>query len=295
MKKKKEKKYIAPNECSLRRWIGVLIVGLLLGGVLSGPFSYVAVNVSGSFMGISYYSLFATAAFAGLFWGMVIAIKVVGKTSLKDFVLGVGGRLNVKECLTVLGLYAAGFTTLYVLSGKYVSLRGVNPGEFLVLVVLMLLLAWMQTSWEELIFRGIFVRWACKNELGFHKKTIIVGFAAAVLFALSHATNPEVTTQSGFRVILALANYAIPAMMWHIANMYFGNLMPGMLIHWFNNFMLFTVISAEVTAMPFPTLLVDNTPGTPEFTLLCYVVGYAPLAVYMIVKARADKKAKAEN
>ena len=41
--KKKEKKYIAPNEASLKRWIAVMIVGSVIGFILSAPFAVLVV------------------------------------------------------------------------------------------------------------------------------------------------------------------------------------------------------------------------------------------------------------
>ena len=295
-KEKKEKKYIAPNEASLGRWSAALAVGGIVGVLLSTPFSFMMQTASGSFMGISCYSISALLAFAAIFWGLVIGIKVVGKTSMKDFILGVGGSVNMKECLTILGLYAVGMVLNFLPDAKYIYVReGFNLGNFLVLLLVMLLLTWTQTSTEELIFRGMVIRWTCKNEVGFTKKAVIAGIVASFAFAVAHATNPEVTSQGGIRVIMAVLSYAIPGLMFHFANLQFGSLLPGLLIHWLNNFVLFTVIASEVTAMPVPTLLVNAGPHAAENMLLNTTLAYLPLAVYMVLKARANKKAKAEN
>ncbi|MBO7251627.1 MAG: CPBP family intramembrane metalloprotease [Oscillospiraceae bacterium] len=289
--KKKEKKYIAPNECSTKRWIAVAVVGSIIGIILSIPVGLLATNQVDTFMGIRYSEIFSYLSFVGIFVGFVLALKWIGKTSLKDFILGVGGKVNKKECLTVLGLFTLGFVVSYLLVAKNIRVRGVNPGEFAFLVLFMLLTTWMQTTYEELIFRGLFIRWACKNEVGFTKKALIGAAISSVFFALMHAPNPEVTTQSGIRVVISMMNYAIPGLLMYIANLYFGSLLPGILIHWANNFLLFTVITSEVTVMPVPTLLVDTTPHHAELVMLVTLVTYMPLLVYMYLDAQKKKKA----
>jgi membrane protease YdiL (CAAX protease family) len=155
----------------------------------------------------------------------------------------------------------------------------------------MLLTAWMQTTYEELVFRGLFIRWACKNEVGFTKKAIIGAVISTVIFAVMHAPNPEVTTQSGFRVAIAMMNYVLPGLLMYFANLHFGSLLPGILIHWINNFVLFTIISSEVTTMPVPTLFVENSPHLAEFMVLSNLGAYVPLFVYIFLDARKKKKA----
>ena len=107
--KMKEKKYIAPNECSGRRWIGVLAMSVLMSMVLTIPVALLMMDRTGTFLGVNYEIIMKLLNFVPVFFGMVIALKVVGKTSLKEFVLGAGKSFNVKENLTVLAVFAVGF------------------------------------------------------------------------------------------------------------------------------------------------------------------------------------------
>lgn len=288
---KKEKKFIAPNECSGKRWFAATLVGLIIGFALSTPSMLQVKNNVDTFMSIPYSVIFGQFAMAALFVGIVIGIKFIAKTSMKDFILGVGGKVNKNESLTVLGFYTLGFILSYLMVAKNIHVRSVNAGEYAVLVLLMVATTWMQTTFEELVFRGVFIRWACKNEVGFTKKAMIGAAISSVLFALMHAPNPEVTTQSGLRIFIGLVNYAIPGLLMYIADLYFGSLLPGILIHWANNFLLGTVISAEISTLPAPTPLVDTTPHNAELVLISTLVVYAPLMVYIILDARKKKKA----
>lgn len=290
MKSKKEKKLIAPNECSAGRWVAVLAMGLLLGLVLTLPLFFLLYGREGSFMGISYTDYFNVLAFVPLFWGMVLAIWLLGKTSFKKFVLGVGGKINIKVCLIIAGLFTVGFAIPHLLVAKNIELRGVDIGQFIFLVVFLLLTAWMQTTFEELIFRGIFIRWACKNQVGYTKKAWIVAIVSSLIFALAHAVNPEVTSQGGLGIVLAVLSYAIPGFVCFFANMHFGNLLPGFIMHLLNNFFLFSVIRKEISAVTLPTLLIDKTPDNAVWSLTSTAIVYLPVVVYIIVDLIKRKK-----
>ena len=289
--KKKEKKIIAPNEASLGRWIAVLAVGYLLGQALALILLLCMHNMPEMIMGIRTNDMGIMLSFVCCFVAMIFTIKVLGKTSLKEFVLGIGGKLNIKECLLVLGLFLAGYTLVVLPNLSYYRLRGVNAGEYIFLVVFMLLTAWTQTTWEELVFRGLVIRWACKNDMRFTKKALIAGIVSSVAFALCHAANPEVTSQSGLNVIVAVAAYAIPGIVFFLADLHFGNLMPSIVFHWINNFLLFTVFGTEGSAMPVPTLLVmPEVVITAKGLFMGSTLVYLPLLAYILFDVLRKKK-----
>lgn len=287
----KEKKYIAPNECSLVRWIVLLLVSLAIGFTLDAPLNPYMENRVDSIMGITYADFFSVLSFIPLFFSMVLSLKLLGKTSLKDFILGVGGTVNKKICLIVLGLYAVGFAIPYLLTASNLRPRGVEAGQFAFLILFMLLTTWIQTTWEELIFRGLFIRWACKNNVGYTKKALIAAVVSSFAFALSHVTNPEVTSQSGLQILLVVFAYVIPGFVCFLADLHFGNLLPGIIIHWLNNFILFTLVSSEVSAISLPTLLIDSTPDRAVWTLSSTILAYLPVLLYIVVDNLKRNKA----
>ena len=291
--KKKEKKHIAPNEASLVRWIIAAAVGFIIGIALVIASYFLMRMLPSSIMGVGFDQIDMMWTFVCYFIGFAIGLKLVAKTSLKDFVFGVGGKVNKKECLLILGLYLIGYLALILQGLDAVHLRGVKAGEFAFLFVFMLLTAWTQTTWEEFIFRGILFRWACKNKLGFNKKSVLIVILTAVAFALGHVTNPEVTSQSGFNVVLAVSVYAIPGLVFAIADLYFGSLMPGIIIHWINNFVTFTLLSSDSGAMPLPTLLVSGSGDSMSVASMFVgsLIPYAPILVYILWDAWKKKKA----
>ena len=293
---KKEKAFIAPNECSLLRWLGVLIVGLLIGSIISAPLdAYFKLNPN-PILGLPATAISTMLGFFGLFIGLVIALKWVGKTSVKEFVLGVNGTVNKKECLIVLGFYMIGYAIITVLFAKNYQFNQVKPGEFAALFIFMLLLCWMQTSLEEFWFRGIFIRWACKNEVGYTKKAIICSIISTLLFTLGHAGNSEMATFSGAEKALAMCAYALPGFVMYFANLHFGSLLPGILFHWINNFLAFVLVRMSDSSMPVATLFVDYTPRSAMTTALTHFGLYLPFALYIIYDLiRRKKAAAAEN
>lgn len=288
---KKEKKRIAPNEASLGRWICVVLVTFIISNIISIPMALFKRTLPESFLGVDHHMMDSMLTFVVLFMAFVIALKLVGKTSLKEFVLGVGGKVNKKETLTVLGLYVAGYLLSYLPVLGYVQLRGVKAEEFGSLALFTLVFLWMQTTVEELLFRGILVRWACKNNLRFTKKSVIMLVLTAVAFGLAHASNPEVTTLNGIRAAMAVATYCISGVMYFVTALYFGNLLPGILIHWANNYIGFVLISEEVTVISTPTLLLDTTPHSAEWMLINKILTWLPVAVYIFLDYRKKKKA----
>ena len=186
------------------------------------------------------------------------------------------------------------------MNAKNIVLRGVKPAEFAFLIVLMILTAWMQTTFEELVFRGLLIRWCCKNKVGYTKKALIVAGINALIFALFHSLNPEVLSQEGYLIPIAILSYAIPGFMLFIADLHFGSLLPGCIMHLINNFLLYTVISSEISAVTNPTLLVDKTPRNAIATLVGTIILYLPIAIYMVVdiiirKKKAAKKIASAN
>ena len=289
--KKKEKKYIAPNEASLGRWICAMLLGMFIAMVIYFPVGLLFIDQTGSFHGIAISQILNLFTFTCMFVGLVIAIKLACKTSLKDFVLGVGGKINKKECLIVLGLSLVCYFLPVLMDLGHIHMRGIPFDTFAATFLISLALIWAQTTCEELIFRGIFLRWIAKNDIGFNRKSILVAVITSVLFALAHAANPEVTTLSGMEQIAMVCVYIIPGMAYFLMDLYFGNLMPGIIMHFVNNFMLSVLINGEVSALGMPSLMVDTADQSAYVRLICVLLGKMPFVVYVLWDIRKKKKA----
>lgn len=292
---KKTKNTLLPNECSGLRWTAAVMVGLLIGYTVSSPLTLLIYLREVELRNITFFeipllSLANMLVFVFMFWAVVLALRWIAKTPLKAFVLGVGGRVNIKECLILMGLQTLGITVTFAFSFSNISFRGVDAGSFAVLVVAMLLLTWMQTTFEELVFRGIFLRWACKNKLGYTKMALAGLILSAVLFGLMHLDNPELSNMTGFEMVIGCCCYILPGVVLYWADLQLGSLMPGIVIHWIHNFLLFTVIAEEVTAMPLPTLLVDKSETDAIGMLPSTLMVYLPVILYLTWRTWKSKK-----
>ena len=290
---KKEKAFIAPNECSLGRWIAAALVGFVIGSTISIPLEFYSKSNPDPIMGLPVSAITAIVSFCFIFICTVIAIRMIAKTSLKDFVIGVKGTVNKKDCLTVAVFYLIGYAIVTAMSAKYYQLNQANAGEFAVLFVFMLLLCWMQTTWEEIVFRGLFIRWACKNEIGYTKKAIICGIVSTLLFTIAHASNSEMATFSGAEKALAMFAYAVPGFVMYFADLHFRSLLPGIVFHWINNFIAFVFVRMSDSSMPVSTLFIDYTPRSAVNTAITHIALYLPFALYIIFDLIRRKKAAA--
>lgn len=295
----KKKNIILPNECSVWRWAATAAAGIFFGIILLIPFSILTVMIPefmtitiGGITGEVFSFLFS---FAALFWGFVIALKLIAKTSVRDFIFGTGSKIQVKESFALLVVYIVGIIISALPTANNIYFRGVVPAEFVILILFMLVMAWMQTTFEEFLFRGVFIRWACGNNIGFTKKSILTGLFSTILFAVMHTANPEVTSLSGLQAALTVLTYAIPGFMLYILDLYCKSLFPGILIHWFNNFFAFTILANEVSAVPSQTLLVDGSVSVyANYGGMVYLIGtlipYSVVSVYILYKHLKKKK-----
>ena len=282
MDNRKEKKPIAPNDCSLGNWLLIILIGAVVGALLFFPLDPLLKNKTDTFMGVTYSDLANMVGLAPFFIATVIAIKILAKTSLKDFVLGVGKKFDWKNSLLVLGLYVGGFAVYHLIMYKNISLRNVDPANFAFLLLYALLVVWMQTTYEELVFRGIVLRWACKNNIDYSKRSILAALVSSFVFMLAHLANPEVLSQSGIDIVIMACSYFFSGLFMFWADIHFKSLMPGIVIHWVNNFMLMSIISQEVSAVTAPTLLIDKTPKIAALDLASTFLAYLPVIILMV-------------
>lgn len=282
-----EKKIFAPNECSWKRWVLTLVAGLGLGvlfSVIIGAVVYIALDLSNGFLDPLKDMLILLPPFAGLYIGMVLALKWIAKTSMKDFVFGVGGRHDKKHTLLISLLFAAGLAVTNLLGWKYIRFHSeVNPLILIINTVVCLLFVWMQTSWEEIIFRGLFLRLSCKNDLRLSKKSVFWGIVSSLLFMLSHGTNPEVTSQGASQVVPMLLYYFIFGAFIYFANIYFKSLMPGIIIHLLNNLLVFILLVPSTSASGSVAFFVSSAPVSGTDSVASLLRTLLPLSVYMLV------------
>jgi hypothetical protein len=93
-----------------------------------------------------------------------------------------------------------------------------------------------------------------------------------------------------FNAILMFLAYALSGFIYFICNMHFKNLIPGFIIHFLNNFILFTLFSYQSSAITSSTIFIDTTPSSGALTLLSVVLTHLPLVIYIIVDFIKQRK-----
>lgn len=283
----KKNKLIAPNEASLIRWIACVFAGIGIGTAISLPVE-ILIAAKPAFMtqgviGYMYDAIKLFNNFVGLFIGAVIALRVVAKTTLREFIYGVGGKGNKKQNIIVLGLYMVGLLLAALTSIGNVRLGEFPTKKYFFCLIIVVLFTWMQTSWEELIFRGVFIRYACKNNITCSKKAVLCGVISSLIFMSIHFANPEILAQDGLQVVLTGFAYFATGISLYFVDIYFKSLMPGLIIHWINNFVNFSLYTGVVSAGGLPTIFVDHTEATGVYYLLGLILAYAPVYVYILI------------
>lgn len=301
MTDKKVKKPIGPNEASVGRWILMsicsLIVGSFIGVLLDKAVRALPILAEGSYLAPERDLLAGIMDFFGIFLAFAIFLRLICKTGMRDFLYGAGRRFDRKNVHIFGGLFAAGFVLSMLVDYKYTSFECDDLKLWFINAAICLLFLWIQTTTEELFFRGLFLRVPFGNKIPTFGKGMIAAALSSLVFMSLHLTNPEVTSKSGIDAVLIASTYFISGLCMFIPNLYIGGMEGGLIIHFINNFLCFTLVKQEITVMPTPTLFVDhlNESSGPN-TLLTTLISYAPvLAFSLIMIARNNKKQKEEN
>jgi len=97
-----------------------------------------------------------------------------------------------------------------------------------------------------------------------------------------HVANPEVTRLSGVDMVFAVLSYLVPGVLMYVIDVLCGNILPGIVIHFVNNFFSFVLLGEVVSAGGATSIWIDysNRPGIISF--FAVLLAYVPVVVYLI-------------
>ncbi len=286
----------APNEAPASRWVLFFVLAAALGFAAQVPLAVVKFfwRTTGD-----WYWLSETVCLLG---GFACSLAVTARlsrrvlaTSLRELVIGARGSVDRRQCVRLVFAWLVGFLFTIALDGVLgtrdsVELNPVGPVPVIVNFVICTALVWMQTTWEEIVYRCTFIRATCGNAVHPTLKCLAWGLVGVCLFVLGHILNPEVTSQADPAALaLMLLSYAIPGIGMYLADVVYGSCLPGCVIHWVNNFVLFTVWTVAGTAGESAGLFFVRSDSSGGNFLLGDLVLYAPilaLLAYDWVKLR---------
>ncbi len=287
-----------PNEVPVRRWVAFFFAAYAAAIVAQVPAS--VINNLWTERGAWSWlpdTLTTLGGFAFSFLFAVLLLRLICKTSLHDLILGYKGKVDWAQCGKVAGAILAGclLTTLFLTDWSNVTLNGIGALPILVSFLLCLALVWMQTTWEEIVFRCTFLRASCGNKIRASVPCVVWGVVSSALFTLVHVFNPEVTSQTDVLDLAAgIASYFIAGFMMYFVNVVYRSCLPSCIVHWVNNFLGLAVITQTGSAVETGAIFVEHSAQNGTVNLWVSLLTYFPLAVLLIVEVVRNRK-KAEN
>ncbi|TAM98696.1 MAG: CPBP family intramembrane metalloprotease [Rhizobiaceae bacterium] len=284
-----------PKTTLPRLAVGVVIIVacwlVVTFGVLTGGF-YLYAGLGGyarlmeDFIATGPGTLVVFLTFAGIWLGAWIAMRFIHRQKLSAL-FGPSGRLSASGFLK--GFASIAITSLlsevmlYAIAPQFVR-TPISLGYWLALVVPVMLFAFVQTSAEELLFRGYLMRGLAYR----FRSPLIWAVLPTLAFTLLHwhgGTPPLMTacvliTIGSFAVLLAFIVYAT------------GNLGASMGAHFGNNIIGFLLISHEQSFSAFSLYdgaslqALNWTPGTTTAVTLVGIVSCA-LSALLLFHARS--------
>lgn len=301
-KPKKVRKEWAENEAPFYRWLLAAILGIALGycnGILLAFLTRLALSALTASGNMPYLDaeqdlLIAMASFVGVFIGLWVGLRLLCRTSLRAFLFGRDRKVNVKVTLITGVLYLAGLGVSMLFVLPKLRLDPHPAGLVLLNLVFCLLLVWIQTTTEEILFRGFFLRAICKNEIPPMRKGLLIAVGTSLLFMAGHLANPEVTTMSGIGIVITASTYFFSGFFMFLADLLAGGLEAGVIMHWVNNFFCFVFLRNVVTALETPTILVDGSDDKLGLvSLFSVLIAFLGPIVYLTVRRIKQQPAKA--
>lgn len=287
--KKKEKPTWAPNEAPAKRWVGFFVAAYFASELIRMAFGWLTgmLHLTGSWAWLPDV-LDSFGGFAIAFLAMCWLLKRICKTSMRELVFGSNGKFDIRLAGLILALWVVGAgIAMYAVpggEGAKSTLNDIGMLPIAVNIILALALVWMQTTWEEVIFRGVVLRGTCGDKLRPTVASIIGGVLLSLFFMSMHLANPEVTSQNSTLLVVAMAStYFISAFLWYMLDMVFGSCLPGCVIHWINNVTAMVLVSSPNSAIKSATIFVNASSMSGVSSLIEEIIMYVPLLILCVV------------
>jgi uncharacterized protein len=225
-----------------------LIVGtvasLLVAFALSGQTNHAALSPVGQF-------LYIMAGFPFFLAGIFLTVSLVHRRPLRTLVTA---RERISWRRVGHG-FVAWFVPVCLISGLgqyllYPDTFSFNSdlSAFVLFVPIALILTAIQTTTEELFFRGYIVQGASH----IWSNRIFLALVSAVLFTLPHLGNPE--AQSGGWLQVFLGYFATGGLLWVVVSLMEGTTELAIGAHFANNISFFLLVNAAGSAATTPAL-----------------------------------------
>jgi membrane protease YdiL (CAAX protease family) len=239
------------------------------------------------FIGISVILEFLAtmSSFIPLVVGTLLAVRLVHARPLKTLITG-EAQIRWRRMFSGASVWLViaallSMTEAFLYPGRYVLTF--QPATWLVYAVFALILVPIQTSAEEVFFRGYLLQW-----MGLRlKNRWLLSVLNGVLFLLPHLVNPEMATGS---ILIGLGYFAMGFFLTFITLQDHGmELALGM--HAANNLFAALFANYTVTALPSPSLFTVQVLD-PVYSFVSLIVG---MIVFYLILFRTTRSGIAKR
>ena len=290
----KEKNF-GDNEAPVFRWLLALVFGLVVGGLIGSVMSLSASMIpafgEGGVLACERELVAAITTFAGLYIGLLLGLRWFCRTSMRTFIIGKGRKPDAGVLAKTGGLFILGLLISDLHSIKDISLNKQSVSVILFNFVFCLLFLWMQTTTEEIVFRGMFLRIPYANKLPILPKGLFFAVISSLLFMAMHMANPEMLHLSGAEVIAGAGSYFLAGFFLYISDLLIGGMEVGVLLHFLNNFYCMAFLSEAVSAVETSTIFVKSaTEHSGMWALISELIAFCLPLIYLYIHRRRSEQ-----
>ena len=218
-----------------------------------------------SLLGYIPYFLVLNLGFFFFYFGIWLVVRLIHGRPLRSLVTGSSSvswrRIGIGFGIWA-GLLAIGTLAEYLINPQSFTVT-FDPAVFIPFAILALLITPIQTTAEELFFRGYLVQAGSLIS----RNWIFLSIWSGVLFALPHILNPEVA--SNFGVVL-LTYFVLGAFLAWIS-LKDGTIELAIGVHAANNLIAGLVVTFPESVLPTPAIL-TTTHFEPVFSLIAELI-----------------------
>ncbi len=280
--------------------LSILFIWLIIGGVATAVIMIIFAVFQGlnladitqlifdpSLLGYIPYYLVLNVGFIFFFFGIWFTVRLIHRRSLRSLVTAMPSvnwqRIGLGFAIWT-GLLLAGTIFEYFFWPETFTVT-FEARVFIPFAVLAILLTPIQTTAEELFFRGYLVQ---AGSL-INRNWVFLSIWSGVLFALPHFSNPEVASNT---VVVLLTFFVLGAFLAWIS-LKDGSLELAIGVHAANNLMAGLVVTFPESVLPTPAIL-TTTHFEPIFSLIAEVIMCALLYLLVFVwRGRKQEVAEA--
>lgn len=260
-------------------WLLVTLAVVFSGFYISESYD-LGFGSMGSFMETRFGVLVSLVTFSGIWIGVWLVMRFVHAEKLRAL-FGVARRISwsdfVKGLVAVLITSAASEIAIYAIAPD-IQRTAIGWGAWLLFLVPMLFLAFVQTSSEELLFRGYLLRGLANR----YRSPLVWGFLPGLVFTCLH-WNIGAPASMNACVLASIGSFAaLVTILVYLT----GNLGAGMGAHFANNFAGFLLISHESALSSFALYRgkpLETIVWTPASAILIALIGLVCCALTLLI------------